>query len=222
MTSFKWATVTAVGPLRVRFDGDATALAFTPDSLVDPAALSVDDRVRCELSDRRVVIHGAAGGVPDVGDVKMTALSAARAGWLLCNGSAVSRTTYSALFAGIGTTYGAGDGSATFNLPDMRGRVPVGRDSGQSEFDVLGEAGGAKTVSHSHTLSDDAHAQIGSGSSYVSREITVPTYTFSKALGGAFASSNTYTKGVPLRGSTDTTTPSVLQPYRVLNFIIKT
>lgn len=50
-------------------------------------------------------------------------------GWLLCAGQAVSRTTYAALFAAIGTTHGAGDGSATFNLPDLRGRVPAGKDN---------------------------------------------------------------------------------------------
>jgi len=70
-------------------------------------------------------------------------------GFLLCQGQAVSRSTYSALFAVIGTTYGVGDGSTTFNLPDAKGKVAVGKDSAQSEFDALGETGGAKT----HTLS---------------------------------------------------------------------
>lgn len=50
-------------------------------------------------------------------------------GWLLCDGAAVSRTTYADLFAVIGTTFGSGDGSTTFNLPDLRGRVAVGVDS---------------------------------------------------------------------------------------------
>lgn len=50
-------------------------------------------------------------------------------GWLLCYGQAVSRTTYAALFAAIGTSYGSGDGSTTFNVPDMRGNVPAGRDN---------------------------------------------------------------------------------------------
>ena len=55
--------------------------------------------------------------------------SAAPSGWLLCDGSAISRTTYAALFSAIGTTYGTGDGSTTFNVPDMRGRVAVGKDN---------------------------------------------------------------------------------------------
>jgi microcystin-dependent protein len=50
-------------------------------------------------------------------------------GWLLCDGAAVSRTTFAALFAAIGTTWGAGDGSTTFNVPDLRGRVRAGRDN---------------------------------------------------------------------------------------------
>lgn len=72
-------------------------------------------------------------------------------GWILCDGSAVSRTnpTYTRLFAAIGTAYGAGDGSTTFNLPNLKGRIPVGLDAAQVEFDTMGEAGGAKT----HTLS---------------------------------------------------------------------
>lgn len=68
-------------------------------------------------------------------------------GYLICDGSAISRATYSGLFAAIGTSYGAGDGSTTFNLPDLRGRVAVGKST-DTEFDAMGETGGAKT----HTL----------------------------------------------------------------------
>ena len=64
-------------------------------------------------------------------------------GWLLCQGQAVSRTTYAQLFSVIGTTYGSGDGSTTFNLPDMRGRVAVGSDA-----NLPGTIEGTKT----HTL----------------------------------------------------------------------
>lgn len=61
-----------------------------------------------------------------IGTMQMYAGSSAPTGWLFCDGSAVSRTTYSALYNVIGTTYGTGDGSTTFNLPDLRGRVPIG------------------------------------------------------------------------------------------------
>lgn len=55
---FKWATVAAVAPVRVRLDGDTLPLPVTPDSLIDPASLTVGDRVRCEMAGRRLIIHG--------------------------------------------------------------------------------------------------------------------------------------------------------------------
>ena len=67
--------------------------------------------------------------VMPVGCVIPFAGAAAPTGWLLCQGQAVSRTTYAQLFSVIGTTYGSGDGKTTFNLPDMRGRVAVGSDA---------------------------------------------------------------------------------------------
>lgn len=77
------------------------------------------------------------------GVVSMFAGAAAPTGWLLCNGAAVSRTTYADLFAVVGSTYGAGNGSTTFNVPDFRDRVPVGAGSSYS----LGQAIGALTDS---------------------------------------------------------------------------
>ena len=65
---------------------------------------------------------------------------------MICDGRAVSRSDYSELFAVIGTTYGSGDGSTTFNLPNLKGRVPVGKDSSQTEFDTIGETGGSKYI----------------------------------------------------------------------------
>ena len=64
-------------------------------------------------------------------------------GYLLCDGRAVRRDVYSRLFGVIGTTYGSGDGMWTFNIPDYRGRVPVGFSPGETEFATLGQAGGA-------------------------------------------------------------------------------
>lgn len=66
----------------------------------------------------------------DIGDFKWTANPAPGAGWLTCNGAAYSRTTYAALFAAIGTTYGSGDGSTTFNVPHALGRVLVAAGTG--------------------------------------------------------------------------------------------
>ena len=63
--------------------------------------------------------------------------------WLICDGSAISRTTYSDLFLVVGTTWGVGDGSSTFNLPDLRGEFLRGRDSGKgSDADAASRTGG--------------------------------------------------------------------------------
>jgi microcystin-dependent protein len=105
------------------------------------------------------------------------------AGWLWCAGQAVNRTTYSALFAAIGTTYGTGDGSQTFNVPDLRGRMPIGMDNmGGSDAgriglaNTLGTTGGTNTIttshmpshthsgaSHSHTVNSHTHSISSSG-----------------------------------------------------------
>lgn len=88
---------------------------------------------------------GAGSGDICTGDIKQTARAIAPSGWLICNGAPVSRITYASLFNIIGTTYGAGDGSTTFNLPDFRGKVGIGYDSAQTEFNLLGKTGGEKT-----------------------------------------------------------------------------
>lgn len=76
-------------------------------------------------------------------------------GWLRCNGAAVSRSTYNALFTAIGTTFGAGDGSTTFNLPDLRGEFIRGLDDGRGvdAGRLLGTAQADAIKSHSHNLS---------------------------------------------------------------------
>lgn len=97
--------------------------------------------------------------------------TSAPTGYFICDGSAVSRTTYSSLFAAIGTSYGAGDGSTTFNLPDLRGRVAVGKST-DTEFDAMGETGGAKThtlttsqlPAHTHDVDPASYATTSTGS----------------------------------------------------------
>ena len=85
-----------------------------------------------------------AQAVP-AGVISQYAGSEAPGGYLICDGSAVSRTTFSALFTAISTTYGVGNGTTTFNLPNLQNRIPVGRGADVA-FDVLGETGGSKTV----------------------------------------------------------------------------
>lgn len=79
---------------------------------------------------------------------------------LLCNGQEVSRATYSNLFDVIGTTYGSGNGSTTFNVPNLKGRALVGLDSTQTEFNTLGKLGGHKdTQQHTHIQDSHTHTQ---------------------------------------------------------------
>lgn len=92
------------------------------------------------------------------GDVKGTLASTVPAGWLKANGQAVSRTTYAALFTLFGTTYGAGDGTTTFNLPDLRGEFLRGWDDGRGVDSgrVLGSAQADMFKSHTHDMGTEA------------------------------------------------------------------
>jgi microcystin-dependent protein len=130
--------------------------------------------------------------------------------WAICDGTAVSRTTYSTLFTVIGTTYGVGDGTTTFNLPNLKGRVVVGVDAAQTEFDALGETGGAKThtltvdqiPSHQHSF---ARANAGTFTGIIGSNGhggTVLETLFTAATGGGQAHNN-------------------LQPYIALNYLIR-
>lgn len=183
------------------------------------------------------------------GVVSPFAGSAAPAGWLLCDGAAVSRITYATLFGLVGTTYGAGDGTTTFNLPNLKGRVPVGRDSAQTEFDVLGETGGAKTHSlsinqlpahqhsidhdhtsftitggtHNHTFQNADNAPYNVINGADAPGLLVVSYTTTN-VGGDGGHSHT----VDVPAFTGTSAPvgtgaahNILQPYIVLNYIIK-
>jgi microcystin-dependent protein len=93
------------------------------------------------------------------GMIGITGAATADDGWLLCDGAAVSRVTYSALFGRIGTTFGAGDASTTFNVPDLRGRVPVAIDGAAARLtanDALGNASGEEK----HALANSEMAQF--------------------------------------------------------------
>ena len=151
--------------------------------------------------------------------------SSAPTGWLLCYGQAISRTTYSALYAVVGTTYGAGDGATTFNLPDLRGRVVAGKDdmggssadrltnqTGGLDGDGLGNSGGTETHTialtempnsfyyNSNLLSVDDYVDNHAGSNFVARVADVTTHT---TQGGGGAHNN-------------------VQPTFILTYIIKT
>ena len=101
--------------------------------------------------------------VPSVGTIIMHTGTSVPNGYLMCDGAAVSRTTYADLFAEIGTTYGSGDGATTFNLPDFRGRRAMGAGTGPGlTTRTRGSSVGAETIStvptHSHNISDPGHS----------------------------------------------------------------
>lgn len=179
------------------------------------------------------------------GTLSQYAGSSAPSGYLLCQGQAVSRTTYSKLFAIVGTTYGTGDNSTTFNLPDLRGRVPVGLNGSDTDFDALNDKGGAKThtlttaqmPSHNHTQSAHNHGITDPGHSHSAGGYFVssfPGYGQNSAINGysvnpSWAGIGSATTGISINNAT----PAIqstgggeahnnLQPFIVLNFIIKT
>lgn len=102
-----------------------------------------------------------------VGTYKWQAHSTPDYGFLAADGGAHSRTTYARLFAKLGTTYGAGDGSTTFNVPNVKGRVLVHRDTGDVYWDALGEARGANTTALGIThLAAHDHNFVGIGTAF--------------------------------------------------------
>lgn len=154
------------------------------------------------------------GSINEIGGIIAFGGTIAPTGWLLCDGSAISRTTFSALFAVLGTAFGAGDGSTTFNLPNLKGRVPVGLDGSQVEFDQMGETGGAKT----HTLvigEIPSHSHIEKFSSGANNGVTGIGQTLNQSAVPGINSS--YTTDVAGGGGAHNN----LQPYQVVNYIIR-
>lgn len=147
------------------------------------------------------------------GFIQMFAGSSAPTGWLICDGSAISRTTYADLYNVIGTIYGTGDGSTTFNIPDLRGRIGVG-ESSDTEFNTLGKTGGSKT----HILTIDempshTHAAINYTMGY-----TGGSQTGYNTLINGVATSDT---GNAVKSTGGGQAHNNLQPYITINYIIK-
>lgn len=137
--------------------------------------------------------------------------STAPGGWLLCDGSSVLRSDYLNLFGIIGTTYGSAD-STHFNLPDLRGRVAVGKST-DTEFDTLGETGGAKT----HTLSVNempSHRHQQSTIYYYANDPNTPARGSGTNTDGNWGSYTSYVGGGVAHNN--------IQPYLTINYIIKT
>lgn len=165
----------------------------------------------CQGNDQRLT---------QIGTVQAWAGTSTPAGYLLCQGQAVSRTTYSALYSVIGTKYGSGDGSTTFNVPDMRGNIPVGYKSGDSKFGTVGKSGGSTTQL--------LRAMIGNPEADLTKlafesQPAPPNHLFTNrfinmspeapSLYNPSTSSTVY--------QSDGNAPTTIQPYVTMNYIIK-
>ena len=142
--------------------------------------------------------------------------ASAPTGWLLCNGTAISRTTYADLFAIVGTAFGVGDGSTTFNLPDLRQRFPLGK-AASGTGSTLGGTGGAidhthSTPAHQHTVAGHTHTMgnhthtVGAHSHTISsHEHTVPSHYHSTTGSGAdiaiTGAGGSHSHGIPTRNN---------------------
>jgi microcystin-dependent protein len=149
------------------------------------------------------------------GTIQMFAGNTAPSGWLLCQGQAVSRTTYSRLFTICSTNFGAGDGSTTFNVPNLKGNVPVGLDSSQTEFNTLGKTGGEKTHTLNTTEIPSHDHQVTANGGY---------YAFGGTSGNPASGSGygTQLSGLRTGATGGGGAHNNLQPYITLNYIIRT
>jgi microcystin-dependent protein len=145
-----------------------------------------------------------ANRICPTGSIIMYGAATAPTGWLLCNGSAVSRTTYADLFAIIGTRFGAGNGSTTFNLPNLQNRFVVGAGASYNINDTGGEAAHVLTIdempNHSHSIPADP---FGGGGWGVKEGEGPNVHRNTSSVGGGQPHNN-------------------LPPYIGLTFIIKT
>lgn len=143
----------------------ARALAMEAATIISGAVNGSGHLILTKHDGGTVDAGYVVGPVGPSGTIIVFAGTGTPSGWLLCDGSSVLRNDYPALFAAIGTTYGAADGTH-FTLPNLKGKIPVGQDAGQTEFDVLGETGGEKThvltsgelAGHTHTSAAHTHA----------------------------------------------------------------
>lgn len=173
-----------------------------------------------------------------IGSVKMYAGSSAPSKWLFCRGQAVSRTTYARLFAIIGTTYGAGDGSTTFNVPDFRDRMPIGAGN----LYALNASGGNKDAIipyHRHSVSKFNTGGMSANETHTHKDGVNDAGIFGVVAGTstcqvrADAASGRNTTSANLAhthevgahntnyvGTSGNTTNANLPPYRAINYII--
>lgn len=229
--AFLWATVTQAYPMRIRLDGATTALL--PDTftnLVGP--LPVGTSVWVQIRDRQALIL-ATGSRADgrfSGEVTTGAIGTAPPGWLSCWGQAVSRTDYAGLFAAIGTAYGAGNGTTTFNVPNMIGRVPVGPTGAYAPMNGLGKTGGAFDVTlntnqmpvHTHIQNAHQHTHDQSGGGSLGYSGDGSTVAYGASFGNTRLNTGimTATATAVNQNAGGGASHTNVQPFTTLNFFI--
>lgn len=146
--------------------------------MTGPLILSRDGILAREAVTVQQMTNSMAGtnSFMPAGAVQLFAMNSVPAGWLECNGAAVSRTTYANLFAAIGTVYGVGNGVTTFNLPDLRGRFVRGFDNGKGTDPgrAFGSNQDDTNKSHNHVLTDPTHTH---GQAAHTHGVTDPGHT---------------------------------------------
>jgi microcystin-dependent protein len=157
-----------------------------------------------DVSDERIFAYAPGAAKP--GDVKVIAHDSPDRGWLLCNGQAISRTVFADLFAKIATTFGSGDGSTSFNVPDWRGRFLIGLDSAKSAIDAVGKTGGTWDASI-----NPAPATTGAPSSTTSADQGADS---GQPIGPVASSTHTHDVDLPAINIPN-------PPFGVVNFAIK-
>lgn len=219
------------------YGAQADQIAAVDAASIDTAGIDSSGHLTLTRKDAGVIDAGVVGA-PTGSVVMYTALSAPP-GWLLCDGTAVSRTTYPDLWTLLGTRFGAGDGSTTFNVPNMQARFP------RMDTAALATAGGS--AAHTHTMNGHDHDLEGGGRQTAARirvvtgpggagnvledRVTLPNWTASHKFdaSGSVTDNTVTTSGASLTGLTAGSTsassvPSGLgvPPFLNLNFIIKT
>lgn len=172
------------------------------------------------------------GLLSPVGSVTMFAASTAPNGWLICDGREISRTTYADLYSIIGDTYGSGDGSSTFDLPDLRGKGVKGYKSDNAKFDSIAKTGGEEE--HTLTINEmPAHNHTGNTSHSGSHTHTFSVTTDKGGNGNGNIVTDDGSRGTKsisggAHSHSFTTNPNggnaahnILDPYITMNYIIK-
>ena len=229
-------TVTKSGLAEAIYDARVASLAtIKPPAIIPsgPAGYAIKNGLAADANALSSAMTATLASSVPTGSIVMWFTATPPTGWLVCNFAEVSRATYADLFAVIGTSAGVGNGTTTFNLPDLRGRMPLGVGTGTASdatAHTLNQKSGTETVtlisaqmpSHTHAIADHSHEALESGGKFVVGD-----------AGGTV--DNPFASGSDYREDSTTAVASLtpantgggdahgnMPPYIGLHFIIKT